>query len=355
MAKQPSFDPFDTAVLTNLVRRPLEAGVESNTTIGEQIAPLVPVNSREVSVQTRDPYAFGKGQFRAPDATPPLVEFQVAYTEKKIELVLIDEMHRIKEEEWMALQSADENIRNAAGLQLVERGQMLAIRNRRATEDLRWQAFNGEVRVPFQRDQDDESELVIDYGLPAGHTPTAGTLWSDYADSDPIGDITAWQELSANALGHYGSKLHMSNKVWLDLRQNENIAGYLTGQDRPLLLPTVEDIQGLLPYPLQIIVTDAGYREESVGLDRGVDSLTKFIPEDKVLLTTDYTIDGERIADVPDGLVTTSSSYNSVNISRGPKAEVILDHVSKIHFLRYASARIPRIHHPEAFVWATVR
>jgi hypothetical protein len=32
----------------------------------------------------------------------------------------------------------------------------------------------------------------------------------------------------------------------------------------------------------------------------------------------------------------------------------MLDHISKTHFLRYASARIPRILIPESFIWAKV-
>ena len=71
-------------------------------------------------------------------------------------------------------------------------------------------------------------------------------------------------------------------------------------------------------------------------------------------MTTEYSLDGVRIADTLDGQVTVSRSYNEVDIRQGEQAEVMLDHISKTHFLRYASARIPRIIIPEAFLWATV-
>jgi hypothetical protein len=135
---------------------------------------------------------------------------------------------------------------------------------------------------------------------------------------------------------------------------NDKLTAYLTGTDRPLLVPKEEDVMSLLRNGTEFVITDAGYRDEGVGIARGVNTLTPYLPTGKVLITTNYTIQGERIADMPDGQVIVSTGYNQVAIRQGAQAETLLEHISKTHFLRYASARITRIHYPGAFVWATV-
>lgn len=345
-----NFSIWDQAVLTNLINRDVETQQEREPTIGERIAPSVDVQSREVKIEVNDMEAFGKGQFRAPGATPPLVEFAAQRREEVMELALLDEMHRIKDEDWIRLNSNDQNIRRSAGVQLVDRGNALAIRNRRLREAMRWDAFDGEAVITYPNG----SQVKIDYGIPADHKPTASVLWSDLVNSDPINDIKTWSNLIADKTGHYGLRVHIATEVWEYIQQNEKVAGYLTGSDRPLLIPRQSDVLALLRDGTEIVITDAGYRDEGVGIARGVNSLTRFLPKDKVLITTPYSIDGERIADYCSGQVVVSTGYNQAAIRQGPQAETILDHISKTHFLRYASAGIVRVHQPEAFLWATV-
>jgi len=350
MADVAQFDPFEQAALTGVINKPLTARIENEPTIGEQIAPLVPVQSREVKLQVREVNPFGKGQFRAPGATPPLMEATAQLREEIIELALLDEMYRIKDEDFLALSSSDEGYRRKAGLSVVERGNVLAIRNRRATEDLRWQAFQGNVIITYPSG----SQIEVDYGIPANHKVSASPAWTDHVNSDPIADLKAWQRLSAVSLGTYGTKIHMGTDTWQDVLLNDKLTDYLTGTDRPLMVPRKEDVLALLWEGTEIIVTDAGYRAESAGTDRGINSVTPYLPKGKVLITTPYTIEGERIADMPDGQVIVSTGYNQVDIRQGAQAEVLLEHMSKTHFLRYGSARIPRILQPGAFVLADV-
>lgn len=345
-----NFNVFDQAALTEVINRPLETRHESFPTVGEQIAPLVPVQSREVSLTVRDVHAFGKGQFRAPGATPPLYEPKAEYREEVIELAILSEQHRIKDEDWLALNSADDNYRKKAGVSLVDRGTILATRNRRLTEDLRWQAFSGEAVITYQSG----SQVVVDYGLPANHKPNASIDWSDLDNSDPIADLKKWQLLSSHQLGVYGTKIHLSSEAWELLIQSKSIINRLTGTDRGLKIPTKEDVLALLREGTDFIITDAGYRAEGVGTSRDISDVTRYLPKDKVLVTTDYVVDGERIADMPDGQVIVSTGYNTVDIRQGAQAEVLLHHESKTHFLHYESARIPRILQPGAFVWADV-
>jgi hypothetical protein len=90
------------------------------------------------------------------------------------------------------------------------------------------------------------------------------------------------------------------------------------------------------------------------GADRSEAAHTRYLPNNKVLLTTDYSIDGENIADTLNGQVEISTAYNATNINQGPQSELILDHMTKNRYLREAAARIVRIIHPECFLSATV-
>jgi hypothetical protein len=349
-----TFDPWNTAQLTQLVNRPVESRFEGISTLGEQIAPLLSVQSREVSISSREVLAFGQGQFRSPNATPPLVELDAQTTESKMELVLLDEMRRIDEETWLNLNSSDERIRSAAGVSLVETGQILAVRNRRLTESLRWDAFSGEATITYNAGKDSEATLTIDYGIPAANVISAGTDWSDHENSTPIADLKTWLKLPTYQVGVAGRNVHLSSEAYDHMIESAEITGYLTGSDRGLRIPTKADVQNLLPDGTNIVIEDGGYRNEDQGANRNKSALTRYLPVAKVLITTDYTIDGEPIADMPDGLVTVANSYNTTSIIQGAAAEVKLDQMSLTHFMRYASARIPRINHPGAFVWATV-
>src|ERR1051326_6259734 len=94
-----TFDIWDQAALTDVITRPLPdslgAGVEQDL-LGEKIAPTKPLNARVAKIRVNDLKPFGKGQFRAPDATPALFKPPGStYTEEIIELALLDEMERI--------------------------------------------------------------------------------------------------------------------------------------------------------------------------------------------------------------------------------------------------------------------
>lgn len=351
-----NFDPWNQATLTQSIRRPLETKYEGVSTIGQQIAPLFPVQTREVSIEAREVSAFGAGQYRAPDATPPLVEFDATLSRAKMELVLLDEMRRIKEEDWLNLTSPDPRIKNAVVASILEQGEMLAIRNRRLTEDLRWEAFTGEATIVYGKGTDAEASYKVDYGIPSSNFVRAddgpGADWTNHEHSTPIEDIKRWVKIPTKTVGYLGTKVHLSSEAFDHMLQSDSLKSYLTGNDRGLWVATIEDVKNLLP-GIEFIIDDSGYREEGTE-GRGKSDLKRYIPVNKALITTDYTIDGERLADMPDGLVTVADSYNTTRNVQGEAAEVKLDNMSLTHYLRYCSARIPRIHHPGAFVWANL-
>lgn len=346
------FDIWDQAVLTDLINRPLVTQWEDQPRLGDLLMPVNPIQSRFAKLRVAQTLAFGVGQYKAPDATPALFTPDQTWREEVIELVLLEEMHRISGEDWLRLNSSDETVRKSAGVELVDRGKILQLRNERLVEKMRWEALTtGKLNITYPSG----SPLVVDYNYQASQLPTVSTLWSNTASADPIADIRNWSNALAALSGYFGVRLHMSSNTYDYLVRNANIKSYLTATNRSMLIPTKQDIMTLLRDGTDIVIYDNGYRAEGVGSSRGVpNSLTRFLPDGKVLMTTEYSIEGQRIAETLDGQVLVANGYNSVAIKQGPQAEIMVDQMSKNHFFRVASARIPRFIYPECFLCATV-
>lgn len=349
------FDIWDQAVLTNLVNRPVETALERAPQLGAQIAALKTLHARMARVEVANTYAFGIGQFKAPNAMPALVEMPVGEREAKmIELAQLEEMHRINSEQWMRLNSEDDNIRNSEGLTIVERGQILQRRNERLTEWMRWKAFvDGALTITYPRTN---SQLVIDYGYLAGHRPTPTDLWTNLEDSDPINDLDAWQTQVAEDSGYVGLKIHLTSKTAKLILRNENLQAYFNVPAGQPFKPTLKDVAGLLAEGTEFVLYDVGFRAmQSAAPYNHTDAAhTRYLPHNRVVITTPYEIEGEQIADTLDGQVEVSTDYNKTAILDGPQSEVILDNMTKNRYFRQASARIVRIQHPECFLSAKV-
>jgi len=227
------FDLWDQAVLTDLIVQPLTTQWEDNPRLGDLIAPVKPIQSRVAKLRVASTLAFGLGQFKAPGATPTLYKADQQWREELIELALLEEMESIDDETWLRLSSSDEIIRRGAGVDLVTRGRILALRNERLTEWMRWQAFSGNLTINYDRNQ---TSVFVDYGLPTGHKPTAGTLWSSTTTADPIADIRSWSNTMAENSGYFGTRLHMSSTTYDYLIRNTNVRNYLTATNRSMLI-----------------------------------------------------------------------------------------------------------------------
>lgn len=355
------FDVWDQAFLTDIIQRPPAgrapgAAEDASNLLGETIAPMKSLAGRSAKVRTAELKPFGTAPYRAPDATPALFKPAVSWSEKEIELLILDEMERITEEDWMKLNSNDENIAKSAGASLVDRGRILQLRNLRATEKLRWTAFQGGVAT-IQYPTGDQ--VLVDYSFPSGHNPTLSTLWSDSTNADPVTDIQNWSEQIAADSGFYGNRIHMNSKTYnylINSTKIKNAINYYAPSANTIYRPRREDLLNLFTSfatDVQIVIYDNGYRDTGA-TTIGVGSITKYLPDGYVLMTTDYSLDGVNIADTLDGQVSVQTGYNSVAIRQGEQAQVQLDDLSFTHFLRYTSARIPRILIPEAFLYAKV-
>lgn len=348
-----AFDIFDQAVLTALVNEPVDTALESAPYLGATIAPLNNVSTRMARMDIGRQYSFGIGQFKAPNAMPPLVEMPVTERQEAlIEMVMLEEMHRINSEQWIRLNSSDENIRNAEGLDVVTRGTILRRRLERLTEWMRWQAFiNGSLTITYPRTN---AQLLIDYGWLPGHRPTASTLWSDLTLSNPVTDIEGWQQQLADDSGYLGTLVHLTSATAKLILANAHLRDYFNVDPGVAFRASLDQVASLLADGTKFVIHDAGFRPMASGAARDEAAHTRYLPTGKVLITTAYSIDGENIADTMNGQVEISSSYNDTNIQQGPSSEVILDHMTKNRYLREGAARIVRIIHPECFLSATV-
>jgi hypothetical protein len=349
------FDIWDQAVLTNLINRPVETALERAPQLGAQIAAKKTLHAQMARVEVANTYAFGIGQFKAPNAMPALVEMPVGEREAKmIELAQLEEMHRINSAQWMRLNSDDDNIRNSEGLQVVERGQILQKRNERLTEWMRWKAFvDGALTITYPRTN---SQLMIDYGFLSGHRPEPADLWTDLEESDPVNDLDNWQTLVAEDSGYVGTKIHLTSKTAKLILRNQNLAAYFNVPSGQPFKPTLKDVAGLLADKTEFVLYDAGFRamQSAAPYLHNDSAHTRFLPHNRVVITTPYEIEGEQIADTLDGQVEVATSYKDTDILDGPQSEVILDGMTKNRYFRQASSRIVRIQHPECFLSAKV-
>lgn len=368
----PPFDIWDSATNTELVNRLVTTALEDENLIGPTIAPLVSVTDRRIKRGIIEVEAFGKGKFKARGATPPIFIPKITFTEEMIELAHLDEMTPLEEDEWHDLTGDNEYVKNRAGVAVLQRARILQLRNERNTEYMRWQAFQDNLVIAM----DDEAgqNYKLTYGLPPSHKPVAGTLWTNRATSTPVTNIRTWQKLLQKEIGYWGLNIYMGADTFEDLQYSTEIKNLLKPNDSAssFFIPTLDQIvrllyggesneigigrQSLSGGPkVKFIITNAGYRAEGQGVNRGSDAMTYYLPEGFVMITTPPTIGGEKIADVPDGRVAVTTNGQAPLVWRqGTQSETMYDLMAKTHYYRQASARIPRINFPRAFIWAQV-
>lgn len=359
------YNPWDYAANTAIIQRAINNWLEDLAPLGPRIAPLVPVQDRKIKKQAFEIEAFGKGKFKARDATPPIFVPTIRWTREYIELALLEEMSPIEEDEWHNLTSPDENIRNKTGIDILTRTRVLQMRNERLTEWMRFQAFQDTLTVTMGDSVTNPAQNYgLKYGIPPLNKPQATVTWLDRVNSKPISDLRAWQRMLMRLTGQFGYMVHMNSWTYENLEFSAETLAKLSPLGRTLLLAEQSDIIRLLygadsmegnNQSTQIIISDAGFRDEGVEDDRSLDATTLYIPDGYVLMTTPYQLDGENIADVPDGRVAVTTEGNAPLVwKQGFQTETMFDLFAKTHFTRAASARIPRLNKPKAFVWAKV-
>jgi hypothetical protein len=347
-------DIWDQTALTEFVRRRHEdirrqaGGEEDFRFTGEEILPLTSHNGRKAKLQVQDVLPTGLAQFKAPGATPALWTKQPNLREEVIELIDIDEFHRVDPIEMLALESPDPDVQAETAWNLADRGADLADRNSLRTEWMRWQALSGTLTAEFPN----AGSMTIDYGIPVSHFPTFATPWTDVEDADPIEDLWALGAVSLPTAGVYLPLYHMNSATYRYLRRNEKIKDALSSYGRNVFLPTDSDLRDLLREGTQWKIVDAGYIPEN----NDDFELTKWVADGQILATTsNYQYAGRRIGEVLDGWVLVGDpNGREMPVARqGEQSEMIYHRQGQQTLMRYASARVPRLVAPNAIAWGT--
>jgi hypothetical protein len=344
------FNIWDSATNTELVRRSVTTALEDEQYVGPTIAPLVPVRDRRIKRGIIEVEAFGMAPLKARNATPPIFIPKIAYSEDMIELIDIDEMSPIEEDEWEKLTGDNEFEKLRVGVDILQRAKIMQLRNERRTEWLRWRAFD-DTLTGVMADEPGQ-ELKIRYGLPPANKVTISPLWSSRTTSTPTANVRAAQKSLFTKTGKWGSRIYLGADTWEDWQYSKEIKDLLkpnsgvSGPDRP---------RPGMPAPT-IVVTNAGIRDVGQGVNRGAEAVTYFLPEGKVMITTEPTIDGEKIADMPDGRVAVKPNPTSEPQWRqGAQTETLVSAMPPyVHYTRQVCVRIPRINFPRAFYWLQV-
>jgi Phage major capsid protein E len=353
-------DIMDQAALTEAIVGPVETEMETAPFLGEQIAPMADTDDQYASMRVEDLHATGIGQFRAAEASIPLMDVTGREVrEEVIELAFLDEGHRISPRRWEILTQGGDILAKREARNLVEIGQILERRNERLTEWMRWQAFSGQLTIEYEyRD----SALVIDYPLPSGHKPAAAIPWTVVSDpdpeavSDPVNDLRTWLQTASTSAGAPARRIHISDEDAELIVLNQRLPGYFNVEEGQPFMPTLDDVLKLLPPNTQFVPMNSAYRETSVGASTAPGDHTRFLPLGKVLITTDYSLDGLPIADTLNGPVEIRTGVDTTTFLAGPQSEIILKGEGVYtRVLRQASRRIVRLRRPEAFLYASVR
>ncbi|QXW04014.1 major capsid protein [Rhodococcus globerulus] len=130
--------------------------------------------------------------------------------------------------------------------------------------------------------KDDGFESEADYGLPANHSVTAATLWSNLATSAPLTDIAAWTDVWVDTNGAAPGSALTSRKVLRLLQRNKEIIDAVYGSTQGRTRVSITELNDLLAgeslptfraaYDTQLSVDDVNTRVMA-------DDRVTFLPE----------------------------------------------------------------------------
>lgn len=347
------FNIWDQAHRTAIVRMAVQTALEAGNRPARELSTLVSTTEDKIKLERLEVKAFGKGKFKAIGASSPIYVPKIRYTETEIELAQLSEQSPIDERLLRRLESKDEDIVARAGADINLRAQALQIRNENLSDWMVMTAITtGQLPISFSDEK--EQGFVIDYGYASSHKLKSSTPWTTRGSSTPVADLIAMQELLANDAGQYGKHIWMTTLAYRNLILSTEAAALLTGYGRGQKLPVAADIQARMFEGDSITwhITDAGYREESAGYARGRTSLTKWIPENMVIMTTDDPFEGETLVEQFDGMVLVRTGFETADLRQGAQTQTKMDD-SDTTIQVQTSTRMPRINRPECIAVLT--
>lgn len=344
------FDIWNRAHYQRLVKVATQTRLEQVNPLVRQLVTVVPTTEDAIRLDRAEVKAVGYAKPKAFGATPPIFVPKVRYTETEVELLPIHEMSPIDERLFRRLKSKDERIRLRAGADAVDRARALAIRNELGWDVLTMNAIlTGQLNVLFKDEED--AGFNIDYGYDPRNFIRVAVSWATLASSKPIDEMRAAQLQLANTVGDYGIHFWASSNTWRGVFESTQAKELLTGSERAQYIPERADIVRRLyePERVQFHSTDSGYRGETY--ERGLDAHTKFLPDGKMIVTTDDPFEGEPLIEVFDGMVAVPvSEFKEPDYRQGSQNWTKLDTDSLTTYYHHSSTRIPRINRPDAII-----
>lgn len=339
------FDLGQQARNTAIIRRSAQTVMEQQPRPARQLATMRSTRDDKIKLRRMEIGGAGLAPLKAIGASIPIYTTSVRYTESYIELVQIAEKSPIDERTRRLLESTDEEIRMRAGLDIQEIGQRMFLRNENRSDKMVMDAIlTGRLDLAFDDEPGQGISIVYDYE--ATHFVNASN-WNNLTTGTPLADIEAAQELLANDSGGYGINLWMNGETERNVIWSDEAKSLLTGSERAQRIPDRTDINKRLREPerVQWHVTDAGWRAEGE-YRRGLTGLTKWIPNNIVIMTTADPFEGEPLVEMFDGLVLVRTGFNTADLRPGQQSFAKMDD-SDTYLWHQVSTRMPRINRPE--------
>lgn len=345
----PIFDPYNQAHLTAVVQVQLRTRMEQLNPVVNQLVHQQTTTEDKIKLEKSEVKAFGYAQPKAFGATPNIYVPKIRYTETEIELLPMHEMSPVSERLLRKLQSKDPDIVLRAGADIGLRTTALQVRNEVGWNVLTMGAImTGQMVVNF-KDEPGQG-LLIDYDYDSSQFASASSDWGDRENSTPIDDMMAIQLAMANSIGDYGINFWMNSNTMRDIVWSKQAKDLLTGFDgRAQYIPDIQDIRSRMYEPGRVTfnVSDSGYRPDET-YERGLTAHTKYIPDNKVIVTTDDPFEGENLVDVFSGLTAVPvSEFAAPALREGPQSWIKLNTESLDTYYHVASTKMPRINRPD--------
>lgn len=215
--------------------------------------------------------------FRTYDTEAPIAARQWAHDEMRGRMAPISQKRRVQEYDQLRLRQLDQRIREAA----FDDARKLALEVSARINLARGEIMNTGSLVINENGVDQ----TIDFGRNANREVTVGTLWSDTATSDPLGDLLTAQADYRTLNGFDPGYFVMSTAVYNEMIQSDTLRSQvISANEAALTRATNDQIDNARnAYGLAaIVINDEGYNQAS-GFTRVLDeSIVMLMPETNV-------------------------------------------------------------------------
>lgn len=234
-----TFDLVEPAVLTGFVRT---VPTPANWTLN-QFLPDVTIADIDAVWDELIP-TNRAAKFRAYDAETSIGK-RDATQRKRISLPPLGQKTVIGEEERLKLERARSGGDNKGAL--IDAIYDDAALNTRATR-ARMELARGAALSTFKVNltADGLTGLEADYGVPAGHNPTAPVAWSDTTNADPLLDMMTWSDVYVASSGEPPAYALTSRKVVGNMLRNSKVRAMVYGSNNAPTIITRAQLDQLL-------------------------------------------------------------------------------------------------------------